>query len=185
MTANLPSDPLTALSHKLIRAACGDDFDPFMIGSAPDEGGPVVRACFYYGVVVTPRTTVVFDNGGRGGMCDFVPEEMVAAWDTPSLLASQGMRLDALHEGAAPDPAIPVPSPRQIDCDLPPLDGTPSKQSFDGPVWSPRYEGRVRVSDLLRSDPEMLSFLIRRADPGPDQPMEPETAAAPRRPRMG
>ena len=175
------TDAMTQLAHKLIRAANSDDFDPFMLGSAPGETGPVVRACFYYAVVMTPRTTVMFDNHGRGGMCDLIPEEMVAAWNTPDLLASQGVGLEALRNGTAVinDQAVPRPADLVMDLDFE-QEGA-EKKLGDFPLED-RFSERKSLKEVLRSDPELLLFLI-----GQNPTLEPEAdsevvVSPPRRP---
>lgn len=183
-------DPLTLLSHKLIRTACRDDFDPFMVGTKPDNDGPIVRACFYYAVVVTPKHTVLFDNEGRGGMCDFTPDEMLAAWETPALLESQGITLDQLHlpGHALGDQA--VPKPVQIDNDLPSFDpDEPHRKVLVGEAYlDPQFEGRVPLTQLLKRDVELLCFMVEQGcSLTSDAEPEPEAvqASAVRRPKMG
>ncbi len=188
-TPSPPSDGLTLLSHKLIRTACQDDFDPFMIGTPPDQDGPIVRACFYFAVVVTPKHTVVFDNQGRGGMCDLSPEEMVAVWDTAPLLASQGMSMETLHVPLPELPDVPVPSPLEIANDLPSFDpdAPPAKARLDDFPVAPQFAGRVHLTDLLKRDVELLCFLVEQGwGARPDQEQEPEPpASVSRRPKMG
>lgn len=165
-TEPTPVDPMTALSHKIIRASCGDDFDPFMLGNAQEEGPAIVRACFYYAVVMTEKTTVMFDNYGRGGMCDLVPEEMVACWDTPALLESQGVSFQALREGRAELSDAPLPRPNEILNDLP-GEAYKACESVDDPPYSPRYEKRVSLMKVLTQDRELLKLMAGREDPDP------------------
>lgn len=186
---NEPSVPsfeaLTELSHKLIRQACKDDFDPFMIGNHSEPGQPLVRACFYYAVVMTDQHTVLFDNEGRGGMCSLATEEMVAVWDTPALLASQGLTLEQMRAGVPlPLTALEVPRPRQIQDDLPPLDDIPSKGVPSSVSLDPRFDGSVALSELLKRDRELLCFLVQRL---PKVTEEDDLPAAPpkRRPGLG
>ena len=188
-TPRPPSDSLTLLSHKLIRTACRDDFDPFMVGTPPEQEGPAVRACFYYAVAVTPMHTVLFDNQGRGGMCDLVPEEMVAVWNTPALLASQGMSMEALHVPLPALPDAPIPSPLEITNDLPSFDpdAPPVKAPLEELAVDPQFAGRVRLTELLKSDVELLCFLIEQGwgdQPEQEQDREPPVSVA-RRPKMG
>lgn len=169
-----PIDAMTALSHKIIRASCGDDFDPFMLGNAPEEGAVIVRACFYYAVVMTEKTTVMFDNYGRGGMCDLVPDEMVACWDTPALLESQGVDFQALRAGTARLGDAPVPRPFEIVNDLPGNPEHKSCESVDDPPYSARYEKRVSLRGVLADDAELFNLLAPEPAPsGPARSMRP------------
>ncbi len=115
-------DALAAYANALIRAHNGDDLDPFIVQGHPRWGaGPkaIVASCFYYAIVSTPKVTILFDNDGRGGMCDLSVEEVQAAWATRDLLDAIGTSFDDLHDGRILAGSIPVlPSP---DAEL--LDG--------------------------------------------------------------
>jgi hypothetical protein len=103
-THNLPADPMTDLSHVLIRSYNGDQFDPFMVHGHPyvaERPDRIVRACFYYGVVMTPKLTAIYDNCDRGGMCDMTPDEIAVIWRTPALLEKLGTTFEALQNGTA------------------------------------------------------------------------------------
>ena len=171
MDDQTPLDPMTALSHKIIRTSCGDDFDPFMLGNGSDPEPVIVRSCFYYAVVMTEKTTVMFDNFGRGGMCDMVPEEMVACWDTPALLESQGVSFSDLQTGTAQLREATLPKPFEIHNDLPSEDGYKTTTTVDDPPFSPRYEKRVSLTQLLVKDRELLKLLCET--PGEDAEPEP------------
>ncbi len=116
MADAVPSDALDRLSHLLIRAYNGDGLDPFFVRghpAMPQTERRLVRACFYYAVVMTPRATWLFDNDGRGGMCEMAPHEIAAVWRTPELLAAAGTSFEALRDGggrlaigAAPPPDV-------------------------------------------------------------------------------
>ena len=178
-TASPPVDPMTELSHRLIRAAVSDDFDPFMLGTAPTDSGPVVRACFYYAVVMTPRTTVLFDNYGRGGMCDMVPDEMVAAWNTPELLASQAVTLESLRDGTAQLAAtrVPLPADLMMDLDWASDDEAPALKALSLPTDA-RFAHQKSIKELLKADPELLLFLVNM-----NPALEPQADEPPARPR--
>lgn len=99
-----PYDAVTELAHRLIRDRTHDNSDPFMIHGHPNlshEPDRLVRACFYYAVVIGPRLTVLHDNDGRGGMCDMTLNEISAVWRTPDLLSSLGTDFEALRRGGA------------------------------------------------------------------------------------
>jgi hypothetical protein len=108
-----PPDPLDRLSHLLIRAYNGDDLDPFLLRghpAMPQTEARLVRACFYYAVVMTPKATWLFDNDGRGGMCEMAVHEIAAVWRTPRLLAALGTDFEAVRSGAAAfTGAVPPP----------------------------------------------------------------------------
>jgi hypothetical protein len=75
----------------------------------PQSDRRIVRACFYYAVVVNPKVTLLFDNYGRGGMCDLVPDEIQAIWRTPELLAALGVDFESVRDGSAVLGEAPVP----------------------------------------------------------------------------
>lgn len=177
----LPADPLTALSHRLIRQARRDDLDPFMVGSGPGQS-PAVRACFYYAVVVTPQTTVLFDNDGRGGMCDRTPHEMVAAWRTAEILASQGNSWEDLQAGRLTLSDAPLPVPMEIVNDLDPVLPWNRKAPVEDPAWSsPGFAGRVSLRELLTHDPELLLAMAHQLAPSVEDDLAHRDAAALRR----
>lgn len=183
-------DVLTLLSHRLIRRACNDGFDPFMIPGGPEmeRDGVRARACFYYAVLLTPQTTVLLDNQGRGGMCALLPEEIVAAWSTPDLLASQGLSLEDLDRPAPPPGSMvaDVPLPREVVPDLEDGD-TPAKAGLDD-FRSPGHPEPVRVAELLKSDVRLLLTILEAHAPAPE-PVSPQPEGAPapvsRSPRPG
>lgn len=178
-------DVLTQVSHKLIRTACRDDFDPFMLGTEPDHTGPIVRACFYYAVVVTPKHTVVFDNQGQGGMCKMVPDEVAAVWDTQELLASQGVSIEDLSRTNLDVGDHPVPAPLEIHNDFPDLaEEVPLKGSIEDLPVSPQFAGRIGLMDLLKKDLDLVHFMFGPS-PSPETSPSQESATSPRRPRMG
>lgn len=117
-TPNLPADPMTDVGHLLIRAYNGDHFDPFFVQGHPSMGEQtdrIVRACFYYAIVMTPKITMIYDNCGRGGMCDMTPDEISVIWKTPALLEQLGTTFEALQAGTAVITATEAPKP---DIDL-------------------------------------------------------------------
>ena len=159
-------DAFTGLSHKLIRAACRDEFDPFMLQG--EEDGVKIRACFYYAILMTPRTTLLLDNHGRGGMCDMLPEEVVAVWDTPKLLSSQGVDWETMSKPEELLSLNSVPAPAEVYDDL----SEDEKFGFEG--WKALKEEEqvkgVKLTDVLRADPQMLLFFhqslcAKTADP--------------------
>ena len=164
--ASLP-DPLTALCHRLIRKVCHDDMDPFMVGNQGDvpTTQTLVRACFYYAVAMTPRTTVLFDNQGRGGMCDMVGEEIVAAWDTPALLASQGLSFESAMTGrdVLKGSLETVPEPWEVFDDLEPQ----ALQKFDPTAFPVRqgFVGHMPLSCLLKADARLLLMMAEAHAP--------------------
>jgi hypothetical protein len=102
MTSSM--DPATELAHKLIRRDAMDAFDPFMVHGHPDRNETstrIVRACFYYAMVVTPVATVLYDNDGKGGMCEMVDEEIRAIWRTKDLLDTLSTTFACLQDGTA------------------------------------------------------------------------------------
>lgn len=103
-------DPVTELAHRVIRAYNGDDFAPFMVPGCADRGR-IERHCFYYSLLVEETITVLLDNGGRGGMCELIPEEIGAVWLTETLLHALGVTLAELSEGSAVLGTGPVPRP--------------------------------------------------------------------------
>jgi hypothetical protein len=107
-------DPLDRIGHLLIRAYKGDQIDPFFVRghpSMPETESRLVRACFYYAIIVTPKATWLFDNGGRGGMCEMAEHEIAAVWRTPTLLAALGTDFEALRDGKAHITATSAPKP--------------------------------------------------------------------------
>lgn len=93
-------DLMSKLGHRLIREVCGDAFDPFfVIGHPfkPQTEKQLVRACFYYALIIGPKVTVLFSNFDRGGMCDLVPEEIVGIWRTTDISAAYGVSFDDLR----------------------------------------------------------------------------------------
>lgn len=106
--------PMDLLGHLLIRAHNGDDLDPFFVPGHPameHRGDRLVRSCFYYSVVVTPRVTAVYDNDGAGGMCSMDPSEIAAVWRTPRLLEALGVDFESLSNGTADVEGKAVPEP--------------------------------------------------------------------------
>jgi hypothetical protein len=102
------------VGHLLIRAYNGDDLDPFFIAGHPamaERPDRLVRACFYYAVVMTPKVTLVFDNDGAGGMCTMDPLEISAVWRTPDILDALGVTFEALGDGSADFADRPIPAP--------------------------------------------------------------------------
>lgn len=116
-------DPMDRLGHMLIRAYNRDDLDPFFVRGHPnmaERPDRIVRSCFYYSVVMTPRLTAIFDNDGAGGMCTLEPHELSAIWRTPDLLAELGVSFDALRDGSAvlhDRPLSPPPFRPNMDLD--------------------------------------------------------------------
>ena len=113
-----PADPMTDVGHLLIRAYNGDKFDPFFVQGHPSMGEQserIVRACFYYAIVMTPGVTMIYDNCGRGGMCDMASDETAVIWRTPALLEKLGTTYEALQAGTAVITATEAPKP---DIDL-------------------------------------------------------------------
>lgn len=107
-------DPMDRLGHLLIRAYNGDDLDPFFVPGHPSlapNGSRIVRSCFYYSVVVTPKVTALFDNDGRGGMCTLELHELSGLWKTPDLLAALGVGFEELRDGTAAFVDRPLPPP--------------------------------------------------------------------------
>ena len=95
-------DPLGALGHKLIHAYNGDGSGPFFVVGHPEMPQTekrLVRACFYYAIVMTPKLTAVYDNDDRGGMCSMTTDEISAIWRTEDLLAPLGLRFEDFTEG--------------------------------------------------------------------------------------
>jgi hypothetical protein len=115
---DLPSDPMTDVGHLLIRAYNGDQFDPFMVIGHPsrtEQPDVIIRSCFYYSILMTPKITMLYDNCGRGGMCDMTVDEISVIWKTPALLESLGITFEALQSGKAVITATEAPKP---DIDL-------------------------------------------------------------------
>lgn len=115
---DLPSDPMTDVGHLLIRAYNGDQFDPFFVVGHPSrtkEPNVIIRSCFYYSILMTPKITMIYDNSGRGGMCDMTVDEISVIWKTPALLESLGTTFEALQDGTAVITAKEAPKP---DIDL-------------------------------------------------------------------
>jgi len=107
-------DAMGRLGHLLIRAHNGDDLDPFFVTGHPamsEREDRLVRGCFYYSVVVTPRITAVYDNEGAGGMCTMDPVEIAAIWRTPRLLEALGITFEGLRDGTASLDGASVPAP--------------------------------------------------------------------------
>ena len=128
-----PQDCGTELAHILIRAEACDGFDPFMLHghpNVPQIEHRVVRVCFYYAMVVTPKLTALYDNDGRGGMCDMTADEVRAIWRTDELLAALGTDFEALSSGTATftDGAVPkaIYSWDVLSAKNMPLDETPA-----------------------------------------------------------
>lgn len=117
VTADVPHyEPgaMDRLGHLLIRAYNGDELDPFFISGHPamaERPDRLVRACFYYAVVMTPKVTVVYDNDGAGGMCTMDPLEISAVWRTPDVLDALGVTFEALVDGSADFEDRPLPAP--------------------------------------------------------------------------
>jgi hypothetical protein len=98
------ADPMDRLGHLLIRAYNGDDLDPFFVHGHPamvQTEDRIVRSCFYYSVVMTPKVTALFDNEGRGDMCTLELHELSGLWKTPDLLAALGVGFEELMDGTA------------------------------------------------------------------------------------
>lgn len=107
-------DPMDRLGHLLIRAYNGDDLDPYFVKGHPNlesTATRVIRSCFYYSVVMTPKVTALFDNDGRGGMCTLDPHELSGLWKTPDLLAALGVGFEELRDGTAALEDRPLPPP--------------------------------------------------------------------------
>ena len=97
-------DAATDLAHRLIRFAAHDTFDSFMVHGHPflqPWDDQVVRACFYYALVVTPKIAILYDNDDAGGMCRLEADEVRAVWRTLALLAAFGTDFEALRDGKA------------------------------------------------------------------------------------
>lgn len=77
----------------------------------PHREGHLVRACFYYAVVIGPRVAILYDNFGRGGMCDMHPDEIVAIWHTRDLLSALGTSFECLLAGNTTLSSAPIPEP--------------------------------------------------------------------------
>ncbi|WP_414476432.1 hypothetical protein [Microvirga sp. M2] len=58
---------------------------------------------------------MIYDNCGRGGMCDMTADEIAVIWKTPALLEQLGTSFEALQDGTAIITAIETPKP---DIDL-------------------------------------------------------------------
>ncbi len=113
-TGGPPLSPMDRLGHLLIRAHNGDDLDPFFVEGHPAMAyreDRLVRSCFYYSVVMTPKLTVLYDNDGAGGMCTLDPVEIAAVWRTPELMDSLGVRFEDLQAGTAELGAARPPEP--------------------------------------------------------------------------
>lgn len=111
-------DTATELAHRLIRTYAHDSLDPFMIPGHPHvaEGRDrIVWACFYYTLIMTPKITLLLDNGGRGGMCNISLDEWPFAWKTGPLLDQMGTNYDQLANGTATLSDAEPPAP---DTDL-------------------------------------------------------------------
>lgn len=107
-------DPMDRLGHLLIRAYNGDELDPFFVRGHPGLEAAetrIVRSCFYYSVIVTPKVTALFDNDGRGGMCTLELHELSGLWKTPDLLAVLGVGFEELRDGTAAFEDRPLPPP--------------------------------------------------------------------------
>lgn len=107
-------DAMDRLGHLLIRAYNGDDLDPFFVKGHPSLESTetrVIRSCFYYSVVMTPKVTALFDNDGRGGMCTLEPHELSGLWKTPELLSALGVAFEELRDGTAAFEDRPLPPP--------------------------------------------------------------------------
>ena len=107
---------LARLGHRLIRAYNGDTLDPFMLPSV--SPGEIMCSCFYYSVAIHPTITLLYDNFGRGGMCDHVWEEVQAAWPTRDILDRIGMTyedLQACVDDVREVPAMPEPNAELLE----------------------------------------------------------------------
>ncbi|MDE4914581.1 hypothetical protein [Methylobacterium sp. 092160098-2] len=131
-TADVPqyeAGPMDRVGHLLIRAYNGDDLDPFFIAGHPamaERPDRLVRACFYYAVVMMPKVTLVFDNDGAGGMCTMDPLEISAVWRTPDILDALGVTFESLGDGSA----------RFEDRPLPPPLARPNIEWAEDPKWA-------------------------------------------------
>jgi len=97
-------DPVTDLAHRLIEREANDASRPFMVSGHPflkQRHDRLVRSCFYYTVMITPRVTALYDNWDKGGMCDLTPHELRAIWKTPRLLLELGVTFEDLQAGTA------------------------------------------------------------------------------------
>ncbi len=121
--SGLAPDPMDRVGHLLIRAYNRDELDPFFVRGHPNmeaHDERLVRSCFYYSVVMTPKVTAVFDNDGAGGMCTLEPHELSALWKTPDILGVLGVTFEDLRDGTADfeDRALPPPLHRpNVDWD--------------------------------------------------------------------
>lgn len=105
-------DLMSKLGHRLIREVCGDGFDPFFIVGhpfKPETDTLLVRACFYYALIVSPKATLLFSNFDRGGMCDLAPEEIVGIWRTSDILNAYGVSFEELRSGTGALADVPMP----------------------------------------------------------------------------
>lgn len=163
-------DPLSRLSHALIRRGAKDDLDPYFLSAELAQSGqPVsVRACFYYAIAMTPKNVVLFDNWGEGGMCKLAPHEMRAVWSTEEVLAAVGLTEEELRTGSAPLPAtFDLPAPYEIMDDINPSEKM--KESLDDAPSFEGYAGRVSMRKLLATDMGLFGIWLEQA---PDDVIE-------------
>lgn len=190
MTESTPPDyglePLTRLSHALIRKGTRDDLDPFMLPGnlVYGQNNVAVRACFYYAVAVTPQHIVLFDNWGEGGMCKLAPHEMRAVWSTPEVLEGLGTTLEELNLGTAVLPqAIALPAPHEVVDDI--TDNPKDPPSVEGPSSFEGYAGRASLRALLKSDMGLFGMWIEQAPEPVVTRMAERLEAKRRSPKMG
>lgn len=112
------ADARDRLVHALIRRSAKDGWDPFMIAGHPNlseeaQRGWIVRSCFYYTAMISPKAILLLDNAGAGGMCRMDVEEIRFIWKTPDVLAALGIDWETLANGdfesredMVPDPAV-------------------------------------------------------------------------------
>lgn len=74
----------TQISHQILRLHLKDNFDPFFVFE--EEEDAFSCHCFYYSVIFSTDIILLYDNGGRGGMCDLSTfEELSAMWKAENI----------------------------------------------------------------------------------------------------
>lgn len=159
MNPTNPPDILTQLSHKMIQQAIGDNFDPFMLQWEQQHPGVQGRSCFYYAVMTTPHHAVLFDNLGKGGMCDLSFEEICAVWPIEQLLESQGIE-ESDFNAKSDLPDNPIPKGIEVHYDL-------DDRDFKGIdintlVEPDKFVSFISLSELLKKDPHIFINIAGR-----------------------
>lgn len=156
-TRHMEPDWLTNISHALIARVCRDGSGPFFLPG--EEAGAHIRACFYYAVIMTPTNTVLLDNHGRGGMCQFEAGEVRACWETAALLRHAGISWNQLSSPSL-RPILPaeLPEPSQVYIDdAESLDGKFTYEEFCG-LWGGE-KPCTRFSELREKDPALAALI--------------------------